>query len=107
MFKIGKDITQFSYNNDFFTVDKTKIKSDQTYFSPPILDDIKTDNKEISNIILYGPPGTGKTRRLNTDYLFGKGEESKSFITFHQAYSYEEFIAVSYTHLTLPTICSV
>jgi len=43
MFSISKDNANFSYKKDFFAVNATKIKSDQTYFSPPILDDIKTD----------------------------------------------------------------
>lgn len=59
------------------------------------------------NIILYGPPGTGKTystmkiiERFEKKFNNGKGVDFKTiekegrakFITFHQAYSYEEFI---------------
>lgn len=59
------------------------------------------------NIILYGPPGTGKTystkkiiEAFERDFNNGKNvsfkdiekEERVSFITFHQSYSYEEFI---------------
>lgn len=44
------------------------------------------------NIIFYGPPGTGKTREINIRYLNGRSEEEKEFITFHQSYSYEEFV---------------
>lgn len=47
-------------------------------------------------IILHGPPGTGKTH-LARDYIIEKTSEDKpgnrwEFITFHQSYSYEEFI---------------
>ncbi|AHL23324.1 McrB family protein [Thermococcus nautili] len=47
-------------------------------------------------VILYGPPGTGKTW-LARKYVIEKTREEKpgnrwAFITFHQSYSYEEFI---------------
>lgn len=40
------------------------------------------------NLILFGPPGTGKTYALQP-YL---REQNASLITFHPAYSYEEFV---------------
>ena len=43
-------------------------------------------------VILYGPPGTGKTY-LAIKYIEVVSDSSHSrFITFHQSYSYEEFI---------------
>lgn len=62
--------------------------------------------EENPNMILYGPPGTGKTYTAQKiiEYLEGKttrenksfeeivGEERIKFITFHQSYSYEEFV---------------
>jgi 5-methylcytosine-specific restriction protein B len=62
------------------------------------------------NLILYGPPGTGKTYRLLTSYVpaydgrqveAAEKDQSKSegrptrryeFVTFHQSYSYEDFV---------------
>jgi len=47
------------------------------------------------NLILYGPPGTGKTYQLLHEYMpqFQEGEEKRfEWVTFHPAYSYEEFI---------------
>ena len=65
--------------------------------------DLLDDNP---NLILYGPPGTGKTfltRKIVEAFDYEKNKENKTFedienegrakfITFHQAYSYEEFI---------------
>lgn len=47
------------------------------------------------NIILYGPPGTGKTYKLRQKYmdLFTDGQDVRyKFTTFHQSFSYEDFI---------------
>ena len=48
--------------------------------------------KSLTPIILYGPPGTGKTYKMQNDYI-SKFENNDKFITtFHQSFSYEEFL---------------
>ncbi len=53
------------------------------------------------NTILYGPPGTGKTHLLKNKFIemftsppngIGEKKERFEFLTFHQSYSYEDFI---------------
>ena len=61
-----------------YTADKTQFILDYTNFN--------------ANIIYYGPPGTGKTREIQLNHLSGKDDSNSKFITFHQSYSYEEFI---------------
>lgn len=47
--------------------------------------------EETVQTILYGPPGTGKTYEMQKIFA-GYPESNRSVITFHQSYSYEEFI---------------
>ncbi len=52
--------------------------------------------KGSKNIILYGPPGTGKTYALINKFakcfISEDGERRYEFVSFHQSYSYEDFI---------------
>ena len=43
------------------------------------------------NLILYGPPGTGKTWQLS-EWAKEFDEDECVFVTFHQSYSYEDFV---------------
>ncbi|ASJ09308.1 restriction endonuclease [Thermococcus siculi] len=42
--------------------------------------------RRFRQVVLYGPPGTGKT------YMAMRIAENAEFVTFHQSYSYEDFI---------------
>lgn len=47
---------------------------------------------ELSPIILYGPPGTGKTNRMQENYISKFDNDNRYLTTFHQSFSYEEFV---------------
>lgn len=47
---------------------------------------------DIAPIIYYGAPGTGKTTKAQRDILSKYDDSNKFFVTFHQSFSYEEFV---------------
>ena len=47
---------------------------------------------DISPIIYYGAPGTGKTRYVQQEIYDKFPESNRDFTTFHQSYSYEDFV---------------
>lgn len=49
-------------------------------------------NNDISPLILYGPPGTGKTYKMQHDYINKFSKDNCFITTFHQSFSYEEFV---------------
>lgn len=65
---------------------------------PPTPMTMKIDSSVLpsKNMLFYGPPGTGKTYYLQTklfDYFQEEGKPKRySFVTFHQAFTYEDFI---------------
>lgn len=47
---------------------------------------------DISPVIFYGAPGTGKTRYVQKEIYSKFSELNRIFTTFHQSYSYEDFV---------------
>ena len=43
-------------------------------------------------LIMYGAPGTGKTHKMQKDYISKYLEVNRFVTTFHQSFSYEEFV---------------
>ena len=43
-------------------------------------------------LILYGPPGTGKTYKMRHEYIDKFSKDNSFVTTFHQSFSYEEFV---------------
>lgn len=52
----------------------------------------KNQHKGLSPLILYGPPGTGKTYKMQHDYIDKFSNDDRFVTTFHQSFSYEEFV---------------
>lgn len=68
------------------TIKRLKYNLVQQTFKP------STYSGDLSPIILYGPPGTGKTFIMQQDYVSKFDAENRFVITFHQSFSYEEFV---------------
>ena len=75
-------------------LNETRVIKKNTFepFIYTITNEMSQWNEELEPTILYGPPGTGKTHSLQEDYIdkFDKG--LVKFTTFHQSFSYEEFV---------------
>lgn len=81
---ITKDAVK-KYGNDKITFSKDEKGNYYLSFKPGI-------KFEKQPLILYGPPGTGKTYKMQHDYIDKFTKEDCFVTTFHQSFSYEEFV---------------
>lgn len=73
------------YGNDKITFSKDSEGNYFLSFKPGI-------KFEKLPLILYGPPGTGKTYKMQHEYIDKFAKEDRFITTFHQSFSYEEFV---------------
>lgn len=73
------------YGNNKITFIKDKNGKYYLSFKPGIV-------FEKQPLILYGPPGTGKTYKMQHEYIDKFAKEDRFITTFHQSFSYEEFV---------------
>ena len=73
------------YGNDKITFFKDENGNYYLSFKPGI-------SFEKQPLILYGPPGTGKTYKMQHEYIDKFTTEDYFVTTFHQSFSYEEFV---------------
>ena len=107
----GTSDTARYYDTKFFFFGKTYFITSEWYYKgtkpenrPSFvrwLENLYTQDKlikeasfsgKINNIILYGPPGTGKTFKMQHEYIDKFAKEDCFVTTFHQSFSYEEFV---------------
>lgn len=78
------EIYEEYYNKIFNNPNSSENKSERK--------DLNMINKKVDNLILYGPPGTGKTYKMQHEYIDQFAKENCFVTTFHQSFSYEEFV---------------
>ena len=84
----GKPISKEAvekYGNDKITFSKDENGNYYLSFKPGI-------KFEKHPVILYGPPGTGKTYKMQHNYINKFSKDDCFVTTFHQSFSYEEFV---------------
>ncbi len=89
-----KDYLDFSQNKS--TLEELDIRSIVVTSTPVKTSASKSgkafDTKNLTPTILYGPPGTGKTFRMQEDYINRFDKDNRFVTTFHQSFSYEDFV---------------
>ena len=53
---------------------------------------LKSVDYDLEPLIIFGPPGTGKTYKMQQDYISKFSSDNCFTTTFHQSFSYEEFV---------------
>ena len=74
------------------TLFKEFYKKLSTSNNPQNQSEVPTMKEDLSNEIYYGVPGTGKTYKMQHEYIDKFSKDDCFVTTFHQSFSYEEFV---------------
>ena len=87
----GERLGGEEYILDYFAKEKERVRTQKLHELTTNAYNFVSKNQPLQRIY-YGAPGTGKTRFVQEEIYEKFNDDNRVFTTFHQSYSYEDFV---------------